>query len=482
MRPIDYRHRSLPTTSTVTSMIERFLINRRYARLWAGQATSLLGDAVFDTTLILWVATILAKHDGRTASWAPIAVGGLTAAVGAAVLTVGPLSGVFVDRWNRRRTMLRTEILRMIVVGALTVISLLPVHALPVGVWLAFIYLVVFVVNGSGQFFNQSRFAVIGEVVDGPVERARAAGIGQATIGAVSIVGPPLAAPLLFTFGLQWALVLDTLSYAVSFAMIRSVRLTPADVPDVVDAESERPNFVRELGAGLRWFAGNRFMKRLLYGFLLASLGAGALTSLMIFFITDNLHASPKLLGIVETLFGAGAIAGALLSGWFVKLLGARRMLWIGMLIAGVLVVVLARQTAFVAALVLFAAISLPVIAYNTALTPVLLAHTPKEYLGRMQSVLNPALQVSTMASVLLSGWLASTVLQGFHGHVAGIAIGPYDTVFTVCGLLVVAAATYLAIALPHDRQPQPTTHDATPTPQHPAPRTPSIPRTPAKP
>lgn len=40
------------------------LINRNYARLWSGQAVSTIGDYVFDTTLVLWVGTVLAK--GRT--------------------------------------------------------------------------------------------------------------------------------------------------------------------------------------------------------------------------------------------------------------------------------------------------------------------------------------------------------------------------------------------------------------------------------
>jgi MFS family permease len=432
-------------------VIDRLLINQRYARLWAGQATSLLGDAVFDTTLVLWVATVLARHDGHTASWAPIAVGALTAIVGAAVLVVGPLSGVFVDRWNRRTTMLRTEILRMVVVGALTVVSFLPVRALPIGAWLTCIYVVVFGVNGAGQFFNQSRFAVIGEVVDGPADRARAAGIGQATSGAVSIIGPPLAAPLLITVGLQWALLFNTLTYVVSYAMVRSIRLAGVDATG--DA-MERPNYWREFRAGLRWFAGNRYITRILYGFLIAGLGSGALTSLMIFFLTTNLHANAKWFGLVDTFFGIGAIAGALVSGRVVKLLGPRRTVWLGMMIGGLLVVLLARQTVFIAGAVLFTAIALPTIAYNTAMTPLLLANTPKEYLGRMLSVLNPALQLATMASVLVSGWLASTVLRGYHAHVAGIAMGPYDIVFTLAGLLIVAGAAYHMVALPRDEAP----------------------------
>jgi MFS family permease len=79
------------------------LINRNYARLWSGQAVSTVGDYVFDTTLVLWVGTVLAR--GRT--WAPIAVSGILLAVGLAILLVGPLAGVFVDRWNRKATMMR---------------------------------------------------------------------------------------------------------------------------------------------------------------------------------------------------------------------------------------------------------------------------------------------------------------------------------------------------------------------------------------
>ena len=47
--------------------LERRLVNRDFARLWTGMAVSGLGDAVFDTTVLLWIATVLAQ--GR--SWGP---------------------------------------------------------------------------------------------------------------------------------------------------------------------------------------------------------------------------------------------------------------------------------------------------------------------------------------------------------------------------------------------------------------------------
>lgn len=70
-----------------------WLINRNYAQLWYGQAVSLLGTAMFDTTLVLWVGTVLTR--GR--SWAPAAVSGVLVAVAVGTL-VAPVAGVLVDR------------------------------------------------------------------------------------------------------------------------------------------------------------------------------------------------------------------------------------------------------------------------------------------------------------------------------------------------------------------------------------------------
>lgn len=163
-----------------------YLINRDYANLWYGHAVSTVGDYVFDTTVTLWVATVIAKG----APWAPAAVSCVVLSVGAAILVVGPLAGVFVDRWHRKKTMLRSEVVRGCLVAVLAVLSVVPTRDLPVWLWLTVIYVVVFALNVAKQFFQPARFATIGEVVAGDANRARAAGIGQATTALAAIVGP----------------------------------------------------------------------------------------------------------------------------------------------------------------------------------------------------------------------------------------------------------------------------------------------------
>ncbi|MGC0333726.1 MFS family permease [Streptomyces sp. SAI-170] len=419
------------------------LINRDYTRLWFGQAVSSVGDAVFGTTLVLWVATVLAKDE----PWAPVAVSGILMASSAAVLVIGPLAGVFVDRWDKRATMLRTEWFRAGLVTVLTAVTLLPRDALPAGVWLAVLYTTVLLLNAAGQFFNPARFAVLADLVTGEADRARAAGIGQATGQTAWIVGPPLAAPLLFTAGLQWALLCNGLSYVVSYLAIRSIgvrtpgprRATPP----------QRRGLRREFVDGLRFFARSRFLVALLVLTVIGQFGVGALSTLNVFFTTDNLHADAHLYGYLGMAMGVGGIVGALCGGRVVQWFGARRATWAGLLVSGVLLVAYSRQTGFLGGLALLFVFTVPLTVLNTAMSPLLLAAAPAEYRGRVMAVFYPVTKLASMLSAVLSGWLAGSLLRDAGGSFGGLRFGPVDLVFAASGVIVVLAGVYAWIALP---------------------------------
>lgn len=425
------------------------LVNPAYTRLWFGQAVSSVGDAVFSTTLVLWVATVLAKDK----PWAPTAVGGVVLATGAAVLFVGPVAGVFVDRWDRHRTMLRTEALRGWLVALLTAVSCLPARSLPAGVWLTLVYTTVFALNAAARFFAPARFAVVAEIVTGEADRARAAGIAQATGQTAWIVGPPLAAPLLFTVGLRWALLFNALSYLVSYCAIRSVRRRPSGEKPGGAAgpgrTGDRPGVVRELLAGLRFFARSRFLVALLVLAVIGQFGTGALNTLNVFFTTDNLHASPRLYGYLGMAMGIGGITGALCSGRVVQWIGARRTTWIGLLVSGTLLVLYSRQTGFLGGATALFVFEIPLTMLNTAMAPLLLAAAPAAYRGRVVAVFYPVTQLASMLAAALSGWLAGSVPRDTVGSFAGLRFGPVDTIFTVAGAVVVLSGLYAWLALP---------------------------------
>ena len=421
------------------------LINPDYARLWFGQAVSMLGDTVFSTTLVLWVGTVLA----RGKPWAPAAVSGVLVAIGAAMLLFGPIAGVFADRWDSRRIALGTEVIRGTLVGLLALLSFTPAHDLPLKAWLTAIYVVVFALNITSQFFQPARYTLVRDILPGDIDRARASGIAQATGQTAMIIGPPLAAPLLFTVGVQWALLFNALSYAVSFVAIRSV---PSRAPKATPGEHgrKRTGVFTEFAAGLRFFGSNKTLVTLLLISVMGQWGAAPLGTLNVFFVTRNLHASAHEYGYLGAAFGAGGIIGALCSGRVVRWFGTRNVAWAGMLVSGVLLAIYSRQTILPAGLVMMFLLALPEVVVNTAMAPLLLGAAPREYVGRVTAVFTPVNQIAGMMATVVAGWLLSSVLRNFSVSLAGLRLGPVDVIFLVSGILLIVSGLYARIALSH--------------------------------
>jgi MFS family permease len=173
---------------------------------------------------------------------------------------------------------------------------------------------------------------------------------------------------------------------------------------------------------------------------VVATLGTGALNALVVFFLPANPHVSASWLGTMDGAMGLGAIAGALLTGIAARRLGQARVFGYGVVIIGLLLLAFSRATQLAVALGVLALCGAALGAVNTVVPPLLLAATPQHLIGRVMAVINPAQQLASIVSMAVAGLLASTVLRGFHTVIAGVAFGPYDTVFGVAALLILAA------------------------------------------
>ncbi|MGI8826415.1 MAG: MFS transporter [Chloroflexota bacterium] len=441
---------------TITDARARFgpLLNRNFALLWTGGTISTVGDFTFDTMLLLWIATTIAR--GQT--WAPLAVSGLLVVVAIPTILVGPLAGVFADRWDGRRTMLAMDAIRTLLIPLLVPLTG-AIHlsfisaALPARTQIALIYAIVFLSTCCSQFCNPCRIGVLRDVVK-EHDQPHASSMTQITMAISMLVGPPIAAPLYFRLGPQAALVADAASFAVSFTALLLMR-----VPRFVEDQSARneADFFAELRAGARLYRDSRTLKAVLITGIVIMLGAGALNALDVFFVRWNLHTSPTLYGWLAGIQGAGILAGAILASAFVERLGVARLLWGSTILAGFLTIVFARLTSFVPALAVTFVIGVAVAGLNVAAQPLLLRATPRHLLGRATALLNPAITLASVISIALAGWLVSTVLHGFRASAGGVFFGPIDTVYTVAGLVIIAAGIYAMVALresrPHEQE-----------------------------
>lgn len=442
-------------TTTATPAPSRkksgILINRNFALLFGGSAISAIGDFVFNTTLVLWIAVELAP--GQTwAPLAPLAVSGVLVAAAVPVLLVGPLAGVFVDRWNKRATLLGVNIVQAVVVAALLGASgIVPLPFMPSGhlttLWtLGAIYAVVFLVNAANQFQNPSAVALIGDIV-AEEQLPRAMGLIQAMAALATIIGPPVAAPLLFAFGVQWALILDAVSFLVAFAAVLLIRAPKAAVSV---APGQRGHFWREFGQGLAFFVRSRVLVTLVIAASLVMLGAGALNALDVFFVTgkEYLNQPATLYGYVGGVMGVGVLVGALVAGALANKIGLTRLLWLTLVLAGITTMVWARMTLFIPALIVLFVFGIESAALNVAIAPIMLDVTPRELVGRIVGILNPIIAIASLVAIALAGYLDSTVMNGFHATIYGIQFHAVDTIYLAAGVLLLLGGLYAAIML----------------------------------
>ena len=150
---------------------------------------SRLGDLVFDITVVLWIATVIAKRQ----AWAPAAVGGVLIAAALPVILIGPVAGVYVDRRDRHKIIVRSNAVQAVSIGSLILVPMLGDGLGLVGK-LIWIYAAILVTNAAGQFFLAARLPMIAKTI--PEElRTLAFSVQGSANTFVAIIGPPQAPP-----------------------------------------------------------------------------------------------------------------------------------------------------------------------------------------------------------------------------------------------------------------------------------------------
>lgn len=152
---MDEEHELVPTSSRATQRIMSVLRIRKFMVFSTSQAISLFGDKLDYMALLAMIAA-LASIKGWESSRA---ISILTVVITLPTILFGPLAGVLVDRWNRRKVMIVCDSLRAILVCAMPLLALKTMNLIVVFVIAFFVFLL-------GQFFNTARLSVIPNLVE----------------------------------------------------------------------------------------------------------------------------------------------------------------------------------------------------------------------------------------------------------------------------------------------------------------------------
>jgi MFS family permease len=395
------------------------LQNRGFRYLLAGQFLSLVAPWCQRTMVLIWVYALTKSGTG-------VSLMGLSEAL--PMLVLAPVAGVFVDRWDRGRTMTM-----VVVVQALLLLPLLLVRGAS-DFWL--ILAVTLAISAASQFFQPAAAAALPAIVS-KEEIGQANGLLQISNSVVPIIAPGLAALLFAALGPHKEVLLLGGIYLLAVPVLARV---PAPRPD--QAAGARPAFVGEMAAGLRYVLASGLIRAVMLVAFIALLGIGGLSVLDVVFVTRALHAPTADVGILLTASGAGQLTGGLLVSALAKRLDRHyhRLLGLSIVLAGAGTVLYSQMPAMAwAAGVLFvsgAIFPFLIVAFITLVQRA----TENAFMGRVMSLVTMCMSVASILSLTASGSL--TDLFGVRQVIAGG--GAILVVSGVVGLFVVRSGPML--------------------------------------
>ncbi len=281
----------MATTASIRSVSPYSVFrNRSFTLVWTGQLVSTTGSAL--TSLAAGI--LVYRLTGSAFS-----VGLMLIATAVPSLLVGLVAGVFVDRLDRKRIMIVSDIMRAIMV------ALIP---LLIRSNIAWLYIIVVLSSAVGKFFDPALESVLPELATDEELSAANSLMAISGFGSTAI-GFALSGFIASAGNIDWAFYIDALTFLFSAACVVFIQL-----PALTSEEkSSVSNVFSNLRTGLKYLFGNRMLRSLFWISAPIFLCFGLWNSLLLPFSLRALHASEFQYGLQEGLTSVGFVVASLL-------------------------------------------------------------------------------------------------------------------------------------------------------------------------
>jgi predicted MFS family arabinose efflux permease len=390
------------------------LRQRDFALLWFGGLISMMGD---------WAMFAALPFYAFEQTGSAFASGAVLTALTLPGLLFGTVAGVFVDRWDRKRTMVLANLLQVLV--------MLPLLLVRPGESLWLVYVVAFVMASVWQFVSPAENALLPGLV-GADRLMIANSLNAFNDNLARIAGPALGGLMVAFGGLGGVALLNGATFllaAVLIALIRSPGIARKDTDESTDAlPGGLISVWRECIEGLKLVAGERRVAVLFVILGAAMLADSILSALIAPFVGGVLGAPASLFGLLLTLRGAGGLIGGVLLGYVAIRIRTETILTLSLISVGAGTLVFAIVPLAPVSMACAVALGIPAVGWIASQQTLLQKSVADEYLGRVFGAFS-----ATTALMLCVGSLSAGVL----GDLAGIV-----------PLLIVSAIMYCAAGL----------------------------------
>jgi MFS family permease len=401
----------------------RSLKYRNFKLFFYGQSISLVGTWM-QKTAVAWLVYRL------TGSALLLGLVGFVSLIPSLILS--PFAGSMIDRYNRYKILMITQIISMAQAGALAALIFFEYYSIPMIITLSLIQGII------NAFDVTCRQSLMVEMVDKKDDLPNAIALNSTMTNLARIAGPALAGILLSTFGEDFCFIGNFLSYVPVLLCLFMMKLNLTTVPP-----SQKSIWV-ELEEGFRYVSGDKELSSMIILIGISSLFVIPFNTLMPIFAKDIFHGTAKTFSWFESAAGLGSVVSAM---YLANLKSAKPLMKITMIasaIFGLSLIFLSNAGSLPIALAFMTITGIGMMAQTSSINTYIQTHAVPEMRGRAISYFVMAYQGMIPIGSLLIGWTANAFGPRMAVTIAGV-VGLLATLGFVFYKHKVNAAKHLA-------------------------------------
>jgi len=309
--------------------VRELLRDKNFSLLWCSQIISNFGDRLNQMALI---GLMYARTPGSTLELAKL----LSFTI-IPVFIVGPIAGIYVDRWNRKYTMIFCDLARGLLVLFVPLAITYFRSMVPV-------YILVFIIFSATRFFLPSKLSIIPDIVHKD-KLLLANSLTSTTMMIATIVGFGFGGIIVGRLGAKGGFYVDSITYFISAVMLSSVairfkRAGNFSAPREKLRKILKKTILGDIKEGLLYLRDHRDIRMVANTMFLLMAGVGSIYIIIIVFVQEALGSSTEHLGLLAMFLGAGLFLGSLAYGRFGAGLSKKDVISFGLFITGLVIVV----------------------------------------------------------------------------------------------------------------------------------------------